>query len=75
MLRLPTPLVSTIHALAITLIFMSVAAPAAADRVEVSPAQLNFTALGETQTISVRVYDENDLEIEDAPFNYAIVFN
>ena len=74
MLRLLTPLVSTIHALAITLIFMSVAEPAAADRIEVSPAQLTFSALGESQTVSVRVYDENDLEIEDEPFSYAYVF-
>ena len=74
MLRLLTPLVSTIHALAITLIFMSVAEPAAADRIEVSPAQLTFSALGESQTVSVRVYDENDLEIEDEPFSYTFVF-
>ena len=46
MLRLLTPLVSTIHALAIALIFMSVAEPAAADRVEVSPAQLHLVHWG-----------------------------
>ena len=74
MLRLLTPLVSTIHAFAITLIFISIAAPAAADRIEVSPTQLEFSALGESQTVSVRVYDENNLEIEDAPFGYWVVF-
>ena len=75
MLRLLTPLVSTIHAFAIALIFMSVAAPAAANRIEVSPTQLTFSALGESQTVSVRVYDENNLEIEDAPFNYFVIFD
>ncbi len=74
MLRLLTPLVSTIYAFAITLIFMSIAAPAAADRIEVSPTKLEFSALGESQTVSVRVYDENELEIEDAPFGYFVSF-
>ena len=37
-------------------------------RLEVSPAQLTFSALGETQTVSIRVYDGNGDEIEDAPF-------
>ena len=75
MVRLLTPLVSTVPALAITFILMSVAAHAAADRIEVSPAQLTFTALGESQTVSVRVYDENNLEIEDEPVIYVVSFN
>ena len=75
MSRLLTPLVSTIHAFAIALIFMSVAAPAAANRIEVSPTQLTFSALGESQTVSVRVYDENNLEIEDEPVIYVVSFN
>ena len=34
-------------------------------RLEVSPAELRFSALGETQTLSIRIYDENGDEIED----------
>ena len=34
-------------------------------RLEVSPAELRFSSLGETQTVSIRVYDENGNEIED----------
>ena len=40
------------------------AAPGGA-RMEVSPTELNFTALGETQTVSIRIYDENGDKIED----------
>lgn len=36
-------------------------------RLEVSPAQLNFSALGEMETVSIRVYDGEGNVIEDAP--------
>ena len=60
MLRLLTPLVSTIHALAITLIFMSVAALAAADRAEITPSSLNFEAVSPSaalQRVTASVFD------------------
>ena len=44
-------------------------------RLEVSPARLTFGSLGEKQTVSVRVYDENNNEIEDAPFGAFGVFS
>ena len=43
-------------------------------RVEVSPIELNFEALGETKTVTVRVLDENGVEDEDASFSWGMVF-
>ena len=43
-------------------------------RVEVSPIELNFEALGDTKTVTVRVLDENGDEDEDASFTWITVF-
>ena len=39
-------------------------------RVEVSPIELDFEALGATKTVTVRVLDENGVEDEDASFTW-----
>ena len=44
-------------------------------RVEVSPNELDFEALGETKTVTVRVLDENGEEDEDASFTRVMVFS
>ena len=43
-------------------------------RVEVSPIELTFLALGDTKTVTVRVLDENGDEDEDASFTWITVF-
>ena len=43
-------------------------------RVEVSPIELTFLALGATKTVTVRVLDENGVEDEDASFSYIMSF-
>ena len=43
-------------------------------RVEVSPIELDFEALGATKTVTVRVLDENGVEDEDASFSWGMVF-
>ena len=43
-------------------------------RVEVSPIELTFIALGDTKTVTVRVLDENGDEDEDASFGYLTTF-
>ena len=43
-------------------------------RVAVSPIELNFEALGETKTVTVRVLDENGDEDEDASFLWFSLF-
>ena len=43
-------------------------------RVEVSPIELTFIALGDTKTVTVRVLDENGDEDEDASFGYVTSF-
>ena len=43
-------------------------------RVEVSPIELTFIALGDTKTVTVRVLDENGVEDEDASFGYVTSF-
>ena len=44
-------------------------------RVEVSPIELTFLALGATKTVTVRVLDENGVEDEDASFSYIMAFS
>ena len=44
-------------------------------RVEVSPIELTFEALGDTQTVTVRVLDENGDEDEDASFTWTTIFS
>ena len=44
-------------------------------RVEISPGSLTFEALGETQTVTVKVLDANDDEDEDATFSYIGIFS
>ena len=44
-------------------------------RVEVSPIELTFEALGDTQTVTVRVLDENGDEDEDASFTWTTFFS
>ena len=44
-------------------------------RVEVSPIELDFEALGDTKTVTVRVLDENGDEDEDASFTAITVFH
>ena len=43
-------------------------------RVEVSPIELDFEALGATKTVTVRVLDENGVEDEDASFTWGMGF-
>ena len=43
-------------------------------RVEVSPIELTFLALGDTKTVTVRVLDDNGVEDEDASFSWGMVF-
>ena len=44
-------------------------------RVEVSPIELTFEALGDTQTVTVRVLDDNGDEDEDASFTWTTFFS
>ena len=44
-------------------------------RVEISPGSLTFEALGETQTVTVKVLDANGDEDEDATFSYIGTFS
>ena len=41
-----------------------------AGRVQLEPRSLTFDALGDTQTVTVRIFDENGEEDEDATWNY-----
>ena len=43
-------------------------------RVEVSPIELDFEALGDTKTVTVRVLDDNGVVDEDASFSWGMVF-
>ena len=48
--------------------------PTPAKRVEISPRSLTFNALGETQTVTVKVLDANGDEDEDASWGYITIF-
>ena len=50
---------------------VTVTLPAA--RVDISPRSLTFEALGDTESVTVRVLDENGDEVEDATFSYSAV--
>ena len=49
---------------------MSVTVTLPTARVDISPRSLTFNALGDTESVTVRVLDENGDEVEDATFSY-----
>ena len=48
---------------------------APAKRVVISPRSLSFNALGSTATVTVKVLDANDVEDEDASWDYITIFS
>ena len=64
----------TANASATVTVSISVTVTILSGRVQLSPRSLTFDALGDTKTVTVRIFDEDGEEDEDAWFSYSFFF-